>query len=93
MSPDRYRIIEFPVTDREYDVLAALSIINDEPISSVVITALAEHLKRQIKDPEFSEKLSIQQAEQDNERNQLLHDLGIGDIPDGDYGIDSTFRQ
>lgn len=92
MSKDR--IIDVVLSKREYDVLEALSVIEDMPLQHLVRRAIATHAKNRITQPDFIDKAKTYGHKLEADRHRLLSSLGLGDDEDEtDTTIDAEYRQ
>lgn len=75
----RSRVLSLRLSEREYEVLSALSVIEDEPISSVIRRSIGEHVKAVSASADFTEKTRAAEERAREARSSLLEALDIED--------------
>lgn len=73
------------LSEREYEALSGLSVIEDETVSTIIRQAIAEHIKRVVSDKvgyDAKTRAAMERAEK--ARRDLLRSIGVdetGSIP------------
>jgi hypothetical protein len=75
----RSRVLSLRLSEREYEVLSALSVLEDEPVSSVIRRSIGEHARSVSSSPDFIDMTRAAEERARAARASLLSDLDIED--------------
>ena len=75
----RSRVLSLRLSEREYEVLSALSVIEGEPVSSVIRRSIGAHVRAVSHGEDFAEKTKAAEVRAREARIALLESLEIED--------------
>lgn len=75
----RSRVLSLRLSEREYEALSALSVIEGEPVSSVIRRSIGEHVRTVSRADDFAEKIQAAEERARQAHSSLLKELDIED--------------